>query len=280
MIDGCLRAADDDVQEAWLRIRIEPEKWRCSPWGDAGGGFWVVALQDDSVVWYNDIEDGFNVSKFTTRGVIDEYLCNQDSLNVVLSGLPEAQRAEAYAEDRSADVVPAALCGPGTIIRRQTTFWEVHPASGAKWRLHFSGKQETVYRRPHYDGAKLLEVHALLSHYAEPWSDLYLVGSPSTPKVMLEELGLRVAARTGGWRALSDYANDSMALRSVIERGYGLLLRGPRSVIEEAQECLGRFGVEASVLGTHMPRNGRVRVLELTSAAAVVARAFRFERAR
>lgn len=101
---------------------------------------------------------------------------------------------------------------------------------------------------------------------------------PKTPEDLLEELGSRIAVLTAGWRALSDYANDSMALERVVESGHGLLLRGPRSVIETAEECLGRFGVEVSVLGTHRPRNGRVRVLELTSAAATVAEAFRFER--
>ncbi len=72
LISRGLEPMDDAVQTAWTAIRIEPEKWQCSPWGDEGGGFWVVAEKDGQVVWYNDIEDGFNISRFATRGIIDE----------------------------------------------------------------------------------------------------------------------------------------------------------------------------------------------------------------
>ncbi len=33
-----LSSADDSVRAAWERMRIAPEKWQCSPWGDPGGG--------------------------------------------------------------------------------------------------------------------------------------------------------------------------------------------------------------------------------------------------
>jgi hypothetical protein len=44
---------------------------------------------DDRVLWYNDIEEGFNVSRFTTVGSIPstEYWCNQDELRWALSAL-------------------------------------------------------------------------------------------------------------------------------------------------------------------------------------------------
>jgi hypothetical protein len=41
LMSDALGRADDSVKNAWERIRIEPEKWRCSPWGDKGGGFLV-----------------------------------------------------------------------------------------------------------------------------------------------------------------------------------------------------------------------------------------------
>lgn len=74
-------------------VKIEPVKWCQSPWGDQGGGFWAVAICEDRVLWYNDIEDGFNVSNFTEKGVIPEdgYFCNQDELRwalPLLKGLP------------------------------------------------------------------------------------------------------------------------------------------------------------------------------------------------
>ncbi len=64
----------------WEVIRIVPEKWKQNPWGNEGKGFWVVGLIGNSIIWYNDIEEGFNKSTFTKYGEINEYWCNQDEL--------------------------------------------------------------------------------------------------------------------------------------------------------------------------------------------------------
>lgn len=37
----------------------------------------VVAELHGRVVWYNDIEEGFTIGRFDTRGTINEYTCNQ-----------------------------------------------------------------------------------------------------------------------------------------------------------------------------------------------------------
>jgi hypothetical protein len=66
---------------SWCRIRIRPVKWPLSPWGDLGGGFWVVAVMGQHCIWFNDIEDGFNASSFTAFGTIGEYGCNQAELD-------------------------------------------------------------------------------------------------------------------------------------------------------------------------------------------------------
>jgi hypothetical protein len=68
----------------WDAIRIEPEKWQQHPYGDQGKGFWVVALMGRTVIWYNDLEDGFNRSRFSAYGTIDDYWCNQDELEVAV----------------------------------------------------------------------------------------------------------------------------------------------------------------------------------------------------
>jgi hypothetical protein len=60
--------ATPEERALFSRTAVTPSKWRLSPWGDAGGGFWVVAVMDDRVLWYNDIEEGFNVSHFTAMG--------------------------------------------------------------------------------------------------------------------------------------------------------------------------------------------------------------------
>jgi hypothetical protein len=58
----------------WEVIRVPPQKWTERSYGELGGGFWVVAMVGPTVVWYNDIEDGFNRSRYTTFGTIEEYL--------------------------------------------------------------------------------------------------------------------------------------------------------------------------------------------------------------
>lgn len=67
-------------KKLWNLIRIQPEKWSLPPLGDLGGGFYVVAIFGSQVLWFNDIEDGFNISTYKTHGVIAEYHSNQNEL--------------------------------------------------------------------------------------------------------------------------------------------------------------------------------------------------------
>lgn len=73
------------------QVKVPPVKWTQSPWGENGGGFWVVGIYQKRVLWYNDIEEGFNVSSFSCDGEIPvgEYWCNQDNLCWVLTRLKE-----------------------------------------------------------------------------------------------------------------------------------------------------------------------------------------------
>jgi hypothetical protein len=71
-------------RQMWSLLRIPPVKWALHPWGDEGGGFWAVGLIGHLVIWYNDIEDGFNVSSYNEPGTIVGYYCNQGSLQPVL----------------------------------------------------------------------------------------------------------------------------------------------------------------------------------------------------
>lgn len=81
----------DAVQSRlWEMLKVNPSKWQQSPWGDAGGGFWTVGLMGEHVVWFNDIEDGFNISKYKTHGRIEDYWCNQDELEEAVQSLLNA----------------------------------------------------------------------------------------------------------------------------------------------------------------------------------------------
>jgi hypothetical protein len=76
----------------WEAIRILPEKWAQEPYGKLGGGFWAVAVLGRIVVWFNDIEDGFNFSRYSTYGTIDQYFADQDDLELVIQKLMEIVR--------------------------------------------------------------------------------------------------------------------------------------------------------------------------------------------
>jgi hypothetical protein len=71
----------------WEAVRIDLQKWQQHPYGDAGGGFWVVAIVGLTVIWYNDIEEGFNRSRYSVYGQIEDYWCNQDELDLTIGYL-------------------------------------------------------------------------------------------------------------------------------------------------------------------------------------------------
>src|SRR5574340_1357150 len=78
----------------WDAISIKNESWQQHPYGDAGGGFWAVGLIGRIVVWYNDIEDGFNRSVYSTYGVIDDYWRNDDELDVTIGYVADSLAGE------------------------------------------------------------------------------------------------------------------------------------------------------------------------------------------
>lgn len=100
-INSAYKRMSTSQQNLWEVIRIDPEKWQLSPWGDEGKGFWVVAVLGRTVVWYNDIEEGFNRSTYTNYGVINEYWCNQDELEWtiqhILNEIKDGSKSGGYA---------------------------------------------------------------------------------------------------------------------------------------------------------------------------------------
>lgn len=71
---------EGELKNFWDLIKINPTKWKEKEYGEMGGGFWVVAICGYKVMWYNDIEEGFNISNYKTFGKIEDYCCNQDEL--------------------------------------------------------------------------------------------------------------------------------------------------------------------------------------------------------
>lgn len=96
LVQRDLAVCSDDMKTVFERTRCRPVKWKQALYGTDDGGFWAVARLRDRVLWYNDIEGGFNVSKFTSVGVIpeNEYWCNQDDLCVALRNLMREVESE------------------------------------------------------------------------------------------------------------------------------------------------------------------------------------------
>lgn len=69
-----------EQKEIWNQISIHPIKWEEDEYGEDGNGFWVVGISKGRVIWYNDIEEGFNISTYTKTGKLDEYAAKQDEL--------------------------------------------------------------------------------------------------------------------------------------------------------------------------------------------------------
>lgn len=78
---------EPDCLKFWEYLCIEPEKWTERHMGERGGGFWVVAILGKSVIYYNDIEEGYNLSSFTHYGSIDHYCAGQLELHEVIISL-------------------------------------------------------------------------------------------------------------------------------------------------------------------------------------------------
>lgn len=87
LIDNGVARLDIVQKRFWGTVQISPTKWAQHPWGDNGGGFWVVGVLGATVIWYNDIEGGFNTSPYKTAGHIDEYWCDDLDLNHVVHQL-------------------------------------------------------------------------------------------------------------------------------------------------------------------------------------------------
>lgn len=90
-IENGLKQMKQDQFDYWQKISIKPEKWIEQEFGKEGGGFWVVAIIGELAVWYNDIEEGFNISTFSTYGEISEYKAEQDELHWTINKLKRHQ---------------------------------------------------------------------------------------------------------------------------------------------------------------------------------------------
>jgi hypothetical protein len=275
IIASGLAGYDDDVRAEWERIRIEPARWQCSPWGDEGGGFWAVAIDDGEVVWFNDIEDGFNRSHFPARGIIGDYRCNQTSFQEILGEIERRQAARASASLASG-CIPAELTGPGRIAKRQTTYWTLRTETGLVWRVLFERKAEFAYVDGAYERLEIQTKHPLLVQHDEPSRSLYFLGTPLDPRRVVAHVDAVIRRVSDGWRSVADYADSVENAIRVLRGGYGLMMQAPESVCAAVGECLERSGLSTSMLGSAPGRRGHSALL--LGRSYVIATRFTFAR--
>ncbi len=73
----------------WNFVKIRPEKWTESTFFKEGASFWVVAIFGHRVLYYNEFEEGFNISGYHKYGEIDDYSGGQSELHEMIGGLFE-----------------------------------------------------------------------------------------------------------------------------------------------------------------------------------------------
>jgi len=172
--------------------------------------------------------------------------------------------------------VPAELAGPGTIVRRQTTYWELRAGTATLYRVHFRDKVEVGFAGAEYPAVEVASRHPLLVRYDEPSRSLHFSGTPIDPRLVTETLERALLDGSEGWRGLTDYAGSDDNVERLLRAGHGLLMRAPESVCAAAAALLEDAGVRTSILGNAPARPGK-RVL-LVGRSYVIASAFVFER--
>jgi hypothetical protein len=77
-------------ERMWQVARVLPETWRLDARHAVRGDFWIVAVLGRTVVWYNDLEHGFNWSTWSRYGTIADYGSWQDDLEQAVQWLVNA----------------------------------------------------------------------------------------------------------------------------------------------------------------------------------------------
>jgi hypothetical protein len=145
---------------------------------------------------------------------------------------------------------------PGSIRRRQTTYWDLdfRDTRLSRTRVHFIGKVEFHYVSPAFSEASLYQEHPLLADYREPSLQLFVNHPASEPEILMEQLSGLVRAWSQGWRSLHRYQNSQSNPHRILATGSGLLMSGPRTLVNAAEAMLAEHGAEPTSLPpSHTP---------------------------
>jgi hypothetical protein len=85
-----LKACDADQLAAFDKYRVEPFSAPIVRYGQPESVI-VVARNGDQVIYWEDVEDGFNVSPISPDGRVLEHWCNDDQLRFALNAWIEGR---------------------------------------------------------------------------------------------------------------------------------------------------------------------------------------------
>src|SRR5215831_17384581 len=84
IIANDLKACDAEQLAAFDQYRVEPFSAPIVRYGQTESVV-VVARKGDQVIYWEDVEDGFNVSPISHHGQVLEHWCNQHELRFALN---------------------------------------------------------------------------------------------------------------------------------------------------------------------------------------------------
>ena len=85
-IDVQCAPLDDDELDFLNSIKVELEKVKILRSGDIEYVY-IVAKLGDTIIFYEDIEEGFEIATLNKNGVISDYGCNQFTVQHVVNQL-------------------------------------------------------------------------------------------------------------------------------------------------------------------------------------------------
>lgn len=90
ILEQDLAACDSEQKAVFDRYAVEPYTAPIIRYGQLESVI-VVARRNDEVIYWEDVEEGFNVSSVDESGTILEHWCNQDQLPYALNAWVEGR---------------------------------------------------------------------------------------------------------------------------------------------------------------------------------------------
>ena len=78
--DLAIKDSGFETMKTWVKCKIQPVKWEQEQY-NFEHKFWVVAILDDSCLYFNFVEAGWGWGKFHESGSIMEYHWEQEELS-------------------------------------------------------------------------------------------------------------------------------------------------------------------------------------------------------